>query len=584
MGHSGLRACLLVATATSLLAVATSAFAEEVVKAAAGSSPEAGATLEMREELVEEPSIWQVLRAQYEMPTSQPQNPFLSGLRDAPAQLTLRDAVLTAVQNNPAVIAASLNPLAQETGILEAQAQFDPIFGVEAGISRRNEPTANSLQAGLQDQDPIFRNNNAVWDLSIAKQLRSGAVLDLTWNNDRANSSLPFLLLNPTYTPELNASLSQPLLRGFGLYFTSLRIRIAESATDAAIENYKAAVSDFIRAVIANYWAVVGLEERLDVLKGSLELAEKTVRDNRTRVDVGVLPPVAVLESEAEAARRKEEVIVATNDLAQARLQLRQQVYLPSENPFLPKAVQPVDRPASDRIDITVEDALQIAMENRSEILAARLNIRGRELNKAFAQNQVLPRFDFVGSIGLNGLAGADIPPPQPESPLFEGNYADSLNRMMDGRYYSYSAGVRIEIPIGNAGAKAAATRARVEEQQSFTQYRQVVSEVSTEVGRAVSDVRSDVERIETTRVARELSEQNLRNQTKRYEVGMVTTTDLLKFQNDLAAAKVAHIQAMIEYNISQAELDRSQGTLLSRFNVTIEPRGETDTPWWATF
>ena len=62
------------------------------------------------------------------------------------------------------------------------------------------------------------------------------------------------------------------------------------------------------------------------------------------------------------------------------------------------------------------------------------------------------------------------------------------------------------------------------------------------------------------------------------------TTTDLLKFQNDLAAAEVAYIQALIEYNISRAELDRAQGTLLSRFNVIIEGRDETETPWWAAF
>ncbi len=584
MGHAGLRACKLVAVAALFVGAVSIACAEEVVDAAAGSSPEAGAPLELRRELVDEPSIWQVLSAQYEVPTTEPANPFISGLRNAPAQLTLRDAVLTSVQNNPAVIAESLTPLAQQTGILEAQAQFDPIFGGEVGISRRSEPTANTLQAGLDDQDPVFRNNGGTWNFSLTKQLRTGANLGLTWDNDRANSSLPFLLLNPTYTPELNASLSQPILRGFGLYFTSLRIRIAESATGAAIENYRAAVSNFIRGVIANYWAVVGLEERLEVLNGSLELAEKTVRDNQTRVDVGVLPPVAVLESEAEAARRKEEVIVATNELAQARLQLRQQVYLPSENPFLPKAVQPIDRPTSERFEVSVEDALRIALEKRAEVRAARLTIEGRELNTAITKNQLLPKLDLVGNIGLNSLAGSDIPPPQEPAPVFEGNYPDSLNRLFDGRYYSYSAGVRIEIPIGNAGAKAQATRARVEEQQAFTRYRQTVSEISLEVGRAVSDVLSDQERIETTRIARELSEQNLRNQTKRYEVGMVTTTDLLKFQNDLASAKVAHIQAMIEFNISQAELERSQGTLLSRFNVTIEPQGETHTPWWAAF
>ncbi|MDG2306166.1 MAG: TolC family protein [Candidatus Binatia bacterium] len=587
LGHSGLRAWALVIAAATLAAMASSAHAEEVVNAAAGSSPEAGATLEVREGLVDGPSIWQVLSAQYELPTTEPPDPFISGLRDAPAQLTLRDAVLTAVQNNPAVIAESLSPLAQETGILEAQAQFDPILGGDVGLGRNANPVSNVLNASSEGSLRVTQTN-ANWDFGLSKALRSGAAFSLDWDNARSTNDArlglldaPFQLFNPQLVPQLTASLNQPLLRGFGLYFTSLRIRIAESATDAAIENYRAAVANFIRGVIANYWAVVGLEERLDVLNGSLELAEKTVRDNRTRVDVGVLPPVAVLESEAEAARRKEEVIVATNDLSQARLQLRTQVYLPSDNPFLPRAVQPIDRPTDDKIDVMVEEALQIAMEKRPEIQAAKLQYKGRELNTALNENGVLPKLDLFGSLGVNGLAGSNT---TDVVEYFEGNYGDSLETMVDGRFYSYQAGVRIEIPIGNAGAKARATRARVEEQQTFTRYRQTVADVSLEVGRAVSDVLSDEKRIETTRVARELSEQNLRNQTKRYEVGMVTTTDLLKFQNDLAAAKVSHIQAMIEYNISQAELERAQGTILSRFNVTIEPRGETETPWWATF
>lgn len=585
-GHTGLCAWAAVAAMILLMATAPSTRAEEVVEAAAGSSPEAGATLELRERLVDEPSIWQVLSAQYEPPTSEPANPFISGLRDAPAQLSLRDAVLTSVQNNPAVIAESLTPLAQQTGILEAQAQFDPLFGADLGFGRNATPISNVLNEGSENALRVS-TTNANWDFSLGKLLRTGGAFSVDWDNARSTNDAqifggqPFQLFNPAFQPQLNASLNQPLLRDFGLYFTSLRIRVAEAATDAAIQSYKAAVANFIRGVVANYWAVVGLEERVEVLKGSLDLAEKTVRDNRTRVDVGVLPPVAVLESEAEAARRKEDVIVATNDLSQARLQLRTQVFLPSENPFLPRAVQPIDRPTSDPMEVQVEEALQIAMDKRPEIQAAKLQFKGRELNTALQENGVLPKLDLFGSIGVNGLAGQNT---TEVVEYFEGNYGDSLDTMADGRFYQYQAGIRIEIPIGNAGAKARATRARVEEQQTFTRYRQTVSDVSLEVGRAVANLLSDQERIETTRIARELSEQNLRNQTKRYEVGMVTTTDLLQFQNDLASAKVAHIQAMIEYNISQAELDRAQGTLLSRFNVTIEPRGETDTPWWAMF
>lgn len=545
---------------------------------------EPGASDELKTNLLKEPSIWTVLRAQYQVPTSPIAQPDITGLRSVPARLTLREAVLTAVRNNPGIIAESLGPVAQETTILEAQSQFDPIVGAEGGFDRSAVPTSNQLTAGFTDQDPILKQNDAFWNFSIAKALRTGGSIDLEWANDRTRTTQSFVLLDPNYTPELVATLNQPLLRGFGLYFTNLRIQLAETATEAAIEQYKAGVANFILSVVTNYWAVVGLEERLEVLKGSLELAEKTVRDNQTRVDVGVLPPVAVLESEAEAARRKEDVIVATNDLALAQRRLRQQVFLPGESPFIPKAVEPVDRPSTDEIEVQVEDAIRLAVEKRPEVIASRLGITGRQLDVALTENQLLPRVDFFGSAGVNSLAGKDVMQPGAENPDWQGNYGDALNRLVDGRFYSYAAGVRIEVPIGNALAESQAERARVEQQRAYDRYRQTVSEVSLEVGQAAGDVGSDQERIGTTRVARELSEENLRNQTKRYEVGMVTTTDLLQFQNDLASARVAEIQALIEYNISRTELDRAQGTLLSRFDVEVAPRKETSTPWWAKF
>jgi outer membrane protein len=555
---------------------------------ASGAAVEPGATVDLRSRVLTQPSFWTVLRAQYEIPDSPIPDAQVSGLRTAPARLTLREAVLTAIKNNPGIIADSLTPVADATDIEAAEAEFDPIFETGYDISRTAQPSASRITAGLDDVEPRVSETNRNWDFSLSKKLRSGGVLDLDFLNNRFTSDAvifagtPLYLLSPQYQPQLIASLNQPLLRDFGLYFTSLRIRLAETSTEGAIERYRAGVANFILGVVTNYWAVVGLEERLQVLRGSLELAEKTVRDNRTRVDVGVLPPVAVLESEAEQARRQEDVIVATNDLAQAKRRLRQQVYLPGENPFFPQVVEPVDRPEREEVQINAEEAVRIAIENRPEIQAARLTIKGSQLNVALNDNQLLPRVDFVGSVGLNSLSGTNTAPDGPAP--FEGDYGDALNRLPDGRYYSWLAGVRIEVPIGNAAAKSQSERARVEQQQAYDRYRQTVSEVSLEVGQSAGDVTSDMERIGTTRIGRELSEENLRNQTKRYEVGMVTTTDLLQFQNDLAAASVAEIQALIEYNISRTEFERAQGTLLSRFNVEVKPRAPTEIPWWARF
>ena len=139
-------------------------------------------------------------------------------------------------------------------------------------------------------------------------------------------------------------------------------------------------------------------------------------------------------------------------------------------------------------------------------------------------------------------------------------------------------------MPIGNAAAESAFTQSRIQEQQALFSYRQTVSDVALDVGQTVGDVISNLQRIEQTRIARELSEENLRNQTKRYDVGMVTTTDLLIFQDQVARARLSEIQSVINYNTSLAALDRAQGTLLDRYNVSVADRGNTMTPWWAKF
>jgi len=534
------------------------------------------------------PSIWETLRAQYEPPVGPlPDTPDVASVFAAtPARLTLREAVLAAVQNNPGLISQSLTPAIQNAGILAAQAEFDPLLGSDLNLDRLKVPAGSALQGAT-----LLANSNRNWDFFGQKRLLSGATLRLDWQNNRFTTDNRFQGLSPQYTPQVLLSLNQPLLRGFGLYFSRLNIRIAETATDAAIEQYRANVANFIAQVVTAYWNVVRLGEQLGVLQSSLELARQTVRDNQVRVDVGVLPPVAIKESEAEAARREEEVIVATNALNQARRTLRQVVFVPAGDPSaFPRPVEPVDRPMVDRVHPDYERSLSVAMEKRYEILAARLSLKTNELNVALNKNQLLPRLDLFGGYGINSLSGDARPVISPADPSvvlvspFSGPYSDALGRMFEGQTYSYQGGVRIEVPIGNAAAESAFTQSRIQEQQALFSYRQTVSEVALDVGQTVGDVISNLQRIDQTRVARELSEENLRNQTKRYDVGMVTTTDLLIFQDQVARARLAEIQAVIDYNTSLAALDRAQGTLLERYNVAVADRGNTITPWWAKF
>ena len=85
-------------------------------------------------------------------------------------------------------------------------------------------------------------------------------------------------------------------------------------------------------------------------------------------------------------------------------------------------------------------------------------------------------------------------------------------------------------------------------------------------------------------RVARELAEENLRNQEKRHEVGLATTKDLLDFQTRLTSARAAEVQANTDYAISVARWRRAQGRLLSHYQIVLDEAGHRTTPWFARF
>jgi outer membrane protein TolC len=91
-------------------------------------------------------------------------------------------------------------------------------------------------------------------------------------------------------------------------------------------------------------------------------------------------------------------------------------------------------------------------------------------------------------------------------------------------------------------------------------------------------------QRIDATRIARELAEENLKNQQKRHEVGMATTKDLLDFQTRLTSARAAEVAAKVDHAIAIARWRRAQGRLLSYYQVMVEHPARRSAPWFARF
>jgi HAE1 family hydrophobic/amphiphilic exporter-1 len=533
-------------------------------------------------------------------------------------RVTLKETIAIALENNPGIAARRLDPARFGANILGAQSIFDPALGLEAAYNRTVTPNASVLSS-LQTSVIEDRYVNG----TLQKLFRSGTQLSIASNNDRLDNNASYISLRPQYQPQLNLSVVQPLLRDFGWDFTYLVVRVAERNADASVYTYEADLANFVQSVINAYWQVVGARENVAVRQEAKALADRTVEENEARVRVGLFAPVAVLEAQADAASRLDQLIQAENTLAVQRQQLAQLAFYRPNDSFVPRTLEPVEDVNPEDVHPDLDQTLAIAVEDRPELKASALGVEARQINERITSNALLPRLDLFGSYGVNGISGqSQAPPGRPvtlltefpdqieavggkcqrpaimgnkyqctfQTPVgaatspFAGDPGRAYDRMFTGNYDSYSVGVRFSIPFGNAQAEADNTISRIERDQAELNHRELLSQVTLEVRRTISDLIAGRQRIETSRVAVSLAEENLRNQEKRHEVGMATTKDLLDFQTRLSDARFAEVTAKFQYNIAVAAWRRAQGHLLDHYQIYVERPGKHTPPWFARF
>jgi outer membrane protein len=536
---------------------------------------------------VQIPSLREQLRKQWTVEDVQPKpesKEYLQTHDDTVERLSLNDAVGVALENNPGIAADRLGPLFARADVDRANGVFDPVLEASGTTDRSVTPSSSALEGSA-----VVRERNNIFGLSIRKLLRTGATLTMTSDSTETNTNSRFYVLRPAYVPTVEFTLDQPLLKNFGIDLTVLVVRSAEASSNAAYYQFQARVVDLVRKVVESYWGVVQARENLRVERDGLRLAQTLVKENEARVRAGTLPPVATKEAQADAASREEQVISAENALAVAVDTLRLLLQENPEGTFLPRPIDPTDNPEVREVDTNETEILENAVARRPEIQQARYDIENRKILAKIKRNNLLPSLDALASYGLNGLSGHSVAVTDPTTgetvtSRFSGNYGQALDRMFSDDYNSYSAGLSLSIPLGNATAKAEYTQSAIDVRRGELNYRQLLADVTLEVRKAIGDVRSNSKRITATRLARELAQENLEQQHKRYEVGLATTKDILDFQERLTAARAAEIHALIDYNVSLAALRQAEGTLLSQFNVVLDTLPPSPTPVWARF
>jgi outer membrane protein len=521
--------------------------------------------------------------------------------------LTLKEAIYIAIQNNPALKASQLDPVASMETVRESNGTFDPNLTAQGDIEKTVVPVTSALQTG---GGTAFVQKFYDWNFAINKV---SAVTNGTWgvtfNNDRSLSNSEFAGVNPSYEPTLALSLSQPLLQNFGWQFATINVRIAESGQKQAQWTYGQALQDFVQKIGGDYWNVVLSEENLEVARAALRFNLDLVRQNAISVKVGTLAPIDLQEAQSAAATAEANVYTAEANLKNSRTQIRQDVMLNPYGTFLPEEIQPLTRPnPQEQVGVDEEKALELAVQYVPSLGSMREAIRDALLQVKFSENQVLPQLNLGAQFGLTSTAGttpcqvqlgggtggncetANVRPPAVPTPgngnrlPFGGIYGDSLDRLWGFSYYNYAAVLTFQMPLDNAVPRAALAQARVLYEQQRVLYRAALSQMVVNVESSIANLYADYKRASATASATYYARESLHDEQIRFRVGLATTHDLLQFQEEEVSAEGNQVQAEVDLENAKLALAHSDGTLLQEFNINWEVQNPHEVPWYAAF
>ena len=350
-----------------------------------------------------------------------------------------------------------------------------------------------------------------------------------TWTAARAQSA-GATLTGPrettwTTTSVARVSLSQ-LLFDFGKNYASTEVarRLAEVALEDT-ELQRQLVTQTVKEAFTN----INFAQRLiRVNEQALQRAELNLRSARGFFEVGTRPKSDVTRAEVDVANARVDVIRARNAERLARVALATAMGLPAATPL-----QIEDNLIYEPISMDPVRLLEEALRQRPESRQAKLQADAADSRVRRAFRDFFP--DITGG-GFYGGARSDL------SEIWELNVNLSWS-IYDG---------------GNRIARYREARANFEAAQA--RVRSTGLDISREVEQAQSNVIESQERIQAAQVAVASAQENFRLAQGRFDAGVGTILELTDAQLALTQAQNTEAQALADYRIALARLDRATG------------------------
>jgi len=462
-----------------------------------------------------------------------------------PLEITVRDAILIALENNRALVVEQLNPAIQQTFEEQEQAVFDPVTGAEVSAGRdvlqRQARTGSGTESSEVD--------TYLGGISLEQFFPTGTFVEVDATNRTSESSL---YENPFSSTRLGLSVTQPLLRGYGRDVNLARLRQARLETDITQYELRGFSQSLLARVEIAYWDYALAQRQVEIVQESLKVVKQQLSETEEMIRIGTMAEAEMAAVQAEVAAQEQALINARSNLDSRRLQLLRLLNPPGNN-LWDRDIKLIYQPTIPDILLgKVTDHVAISLSMRPEINQAELSIQQDDLEIIRTKNGLLPVMDLFISLGKTGYADS-----------FSGSVSD-----LTGDSYDVEGGIRFEYPLKNRDARARQRRAVLSREQAEKALDNLSQLVELDVRDAYIEVNRAKKQIAASSATRTFQEETHRIETEKFRVGRSTNFLVAQAQRDLLVTRISEVNAIVDYLKALINLYRLDGSLLERRGI----------------
>ena len=490
-------------------------------------------------------------------------------------RLSLDDVVKLTLDKNLDIAVQRLNPRINDIALASLRSVYHPNLTSTLQTQSTTNASTSTIAGGTSAGQAVV-TGQTVYNGGITQSIPwGGGSLAVQLNNNRQTTTSANSLFNPTYNANWSGQYTQPLLRNLRIDSTRQQLAVTRINRDISDVQLKASITNTLTNVRNAYWDYVFATQAVEVAQKSLDLASKLVQDNQTRVQVGTMAPIDVVQAQSEAATRKQALVTAQSTRRTTELALKRFIVSGTDDPNWSAAIDPTDRPEFRPEAIDVATAVRRALSERTDVEIAKMNTAANDVTLKYLQDQMKPQADLVAFYGLTGLGGTQLLTAgtgvnREVIGSIPGGYVDALSSLFRSSYPRWTVSMNFSYPLGLSSQEASVARARVQLNQVQAQLKQVELQVANDVTSAAIQAQNTAEAVQAAQAAHELSQRKLEAEQSKFEVGMSTNYFVVQAQRDLADAQNSELRAILNYRKALVEFERVQQTTLQNLNITI--------------